>query len=102
MRTVALTLTALALLHADNVTAFWRMNCGIIQRGRIDPLVSPGAIAAHVHTIVGGSSELNRLRSGLLYLTARRHRHQRNIRDPFQLRVHVMRDPYRQVRLLDS
>lgn len=57
MRTVSPALTALALLYARNANAFWRMNCGIIQRGRIDPLVSPGAIAAHVHTIVGGSSE---------------------------------------------
>ncbi|KAK4501816.1 hypothetical protein PRZ48_007625 [Zasmidium cellare] len=56
MRPVSSVLTALALLYADNVNAFWRMNCGIIQRGRIDPLVSPGQIAAHVHTIVGASN----------------------------------------------
>ena len=57
MRTVATTLTALALLYVDYANAFWRMNCGIIQKGRIEPLVTPGGIAAHVHTIVGGSSE---------------------------------------------
>lgn len=95
MRTVSSSLTALALLYTDHVNAFWRMNCGIIQRGRIDPLVSPGAIAAHVHTIVGGSSEYQTLESRSLYLTIHRHRHQRYIRDPFQFRMHIMRDSNR-------
>ena len=36
--------------------AFWRMNCATVQRGRIDPIVSPGRISAHVHTLVGSSS----------------------------------------------
>lgn len=39
-------------------TAFWRMDCAVVQTGRIDTLVNPGAIAAHAHTIVGGSSKL--------------------------------------------
>ena len=36
--------------------AFWRLNCANIQYGRIDPLVNPGGVAAHVHTAQGGSS----------------------------------------------
>jgi len=46
----------LALALASNVHAFFRINCANIQRGRIDPLVNPGALAAHSHSIVGGSS----------------------------------------------
>lgn len=48
---------ALALSLLDHVEAFWRMNCAVVQRGRIDPLVNYGDIAAHSHTIVGGSSK---------------------------------------------
>ena len=47
---------AVALSFLGNADAFWRMNCGIIQRGRIDTLVNPGALAAHSHSIIGGSS----------------------------------------------
>lgn len=47
----------LVLAYAGLTNAFWRMNCGVIQTGRVDPLVNPGAIAAHAHTIVGGSSK---------------------------------------------
>ena len=36
--------------------AFWRMSCSIIQTGRIDPIVSPGKVASHVHKISGASS----------------------------------------------
>ena len=53
----------LVLIHAltllDCVDAFWRMNCAPIQVGRIDPLVDPGAVAAHTHLIDGGSSKTN-------------------------------------------
>ncbi|ERF69122.1 hypothetical protein EPUS_01078 [Endocarpon pusillum Z07020] len=38
------------------VDAFWRMNCAIIQTGRVDPIVNPGAIASHAHKIVGPSN----------------------------------------------
>lgn len=48
---------ALALTLLGSADAFWRMNCAMIQRGRIDTLVNPGAIAAHTHSIIGGSSE---------------------------------------------
>lgn len=36
------------------VTAFWRLLCdNPLTVGRYDPIVSPGAIAGHVHTISG-------------------------------------------------
>jgi imidazolonepropionase-like amidohydrolase len=47
----------LAIASIGGVDAFFRINCAKIQVGRIDPIVNPGAIAAHCHTIVGGSSE---------------------------------------------
>lgn len=49
---------SLALASIGGVNAFFRLNCAKVQVGRIDPIVNPGALAAHCHTIVGGSSEL--------------------------------------------
>ena len=40
----------LAVLPAD---AFWRLPCGRIQLGRLDPIISPGGVSGHVHTISG-------------------------------------------------
>lgn len=51
---------ALALTYLGGVDAFFRINCATINRGRIDPLVNPGTLAAHSHTIVGSASELER------------------------------------------
>jgi hypothetical protein len=51
------TVAALALVSVGGVDAFFRINCAKIQVGRIDPIVNPGALAAHCHTIVGGSSK---------------------------------------------
>lgn len=48
---------SLALASIGGVDAFFRLNCAKVQVGRIDPIVNPGALAAHCHTIVGGSSE---------------------------------------------
>lgn len=47
----------LSLISTKGVDAFFRINCAIIQTGRVDPIVNPGAIAAHAHTIVGASSK---------------------------------------------
>ncbi|KAF4547191.1 Hypothetical protein D9617_54g000250 [Elsinoe fawcettii] len=44
------------LLLASYAEAFWRMNCNIIQIGRVDPIINPGALAQHAHTISGGSN----------------------------------------------
>ena len=36
--------------------AFFRMSCpGRLVRERLDPIVAPGRVSAHVHTISGGS-----------------------------------------------
>ncbi|KAK4996850.1 hypothetical protein LTR66_003637 [Elasticomyces elasticus] len=47
---------AFSLAILGSVEAFWRMNCAVVHTGRVDPLVNPGALAAHAHTIVGGSN----------------------------------------------
>lgn len=59
MASLSNAIAALALILLDGADAFWRMNCAVVQTGRIDPLVNPGAVSAHVHTIVGGSSKLH-------------------------------------------
>ncbi|TKA82437.1 hypothetical protein B0A49_00036 [Cryomyces minteri] len=46
----------LASALIDSVDAFWRMNCAVIQTGRVDPVVNPGKLAAHAHTIIGASN----------------------------------------------
>ena len=33
--------------------AFWRLSCGRIQLGRVDPIINPGAIAGHAHIVSG-------------------------------------------------
>lgn len=43
-------------IFPPGVDAFWRMNCGLIQTGRLDLIVSPGAVATHVHKISGASN----------------------------------------------
>ncbi|KAL9127627.1 MAG: hypothetical protein Q9217_003539 [Psora testacea] len=52
-----LTTTTLTVLSLSGVSeAFWRMSCGIIQTGRIDPIVSPGKLSSHVHKIAGAAN----------------------------------------------
>ncbi|PNS17632.1 WSC domain-containing protein 2 [Sphaceloma murrayae] len=47
---------SLAALAAP-ADAFWRMSCpGRIMTSRMDPIVNPGAISGHVHTISGGNA----------------------------------------------
>ena len=57
--------SSLLLLSLGSLTglsdAFWRMSCSIIQTGRIDPIVSPGEVASHVHKIAGASSKCSPL-----------------------------------------
>ena len=51
--------TALAL-YIINVLAFWRLECeGSIGLARLDPLMSPGSVGDHVHSIKGGSGKLS-------------------------------------------
>ncbi|KAK4945184.1 hypothetical protein LTR10_015610 [Elasticomyces elasticus] len=49
-------LAILLSLTFGNVHAFWRMRCGTVQFGRVDPIISPGGVAGHVHTIAGASN----------------------------------------------
>jgi hypothetical protein len=36
--------------------AFWRMSCpGRVVRERADPIVNPGAVSGHLHTVSGGN-----------------------------------------------
>lgn len=48
------------LLHlvvlASHAHAFWRMGCSKIMDARMDPVVFPGIVSPHTHTIVGGSN----------------------------------------------
>ncbi|KAI0485076.1 hypothetical protein GGR56DRAFT_681157 [Xylariaceae sp. FL0804] len=41
---------------APFAAAFFRMSCGIIQTGRLDPVVAPGSVSSHVHKVSGGSA----------------------------------------------
>ena len=51
-------LAAGVLLLAPPVWGYWRVPCsGVVGIGRIDPIVSPGKPAGHMHTIKGGSGE---------------------------------------------
>ena len=55
------TLTSLAILVAaiNGADAFFRMPCrGRLGIARIDPLVSPGEVAQHAHSIHGSSGKL--------------------------------------------
>ena len=48
---------ALALLSVTRPSsAFFRMSCGIVQTGRIDPVISPGKFATHAHKIAGAEN----------------------------------------------
>lgn len=59
MQSLIKLLAALALpFLLIGVDAFWRMNCAVIQTGRIDPVVDFNLVSGHVHTITGGSSKL--------------------------------------------
>lgn len=38
------------------VNAFWIIAHGTLTRDRLDPIVSPGKVSSHVHTVVGASN----------------------------------------------
>lgn len=100
---VTLPLLALATLCINYATAFWRMPCGIVQMGRIDPVVFPGTISAHVHKISGGSSMLlTRPYSNCCMLTTHRYRHKLNPRLHAPISMHIVRRTSRSIWLLDA
>lgn len=58
MSAISVKAAALALVASISspVSAFWRMPCpGRLVMERIDPIVSPGEVSGHVHTVSGGS-----------------------------------------------
>lgn len=57
MKSTSFSSKALALgVFVAGAQAFWRMPCGVRSGyGRLDPLVSPGKLAAHAHAIHGSS-----------------------------------------------
>jgi len=50
----AVALTALA--SVTGVNGYWLMPGGFITTERLDPIVTPGAVSNHVHSVVGGSN----------------------------------------------
>ncbi|KAK1060229.1 hypothetical protein LTR74_012048 [Friedmanniomyces endolithicus] len=55
-KTMLATACGLATLLSGPVAAFWRMPCpGRLVLERIDPLIFPGIVSPHVHTVSGGS-----------------------------------------------
>ncbi|EEU38288.1 uncharacterized protein NECHADRAFT_34566, partial [Fusarium vanettenii 77-13-4] len=44
------------LVIATLADAYWRMSCSIIQTGRVDPIIAPGRVAAHLHKVSGASN----------------------------------------------
>jgi hypothetical protein len=42
-----------ALGGTADASGFWRIDCGRIQVGRIDPIVSPGKVSSHCHNVGG-------------------------------------------------
>ncbi len=49
-------LSALLFYLAAPVAAFFRLPCtSPLVRDRVDPIVNPGAVSGHLHTIMGGN-----------------------------------------------
>lgn len=57
MRSTVVSSALLGLLaHVAPTAAFWRMPCpGRLIDERADPIISPGVVSGHVHTIAGGN-----------------------------------------------
>ena len=48
----------------NNVDAFWRLQCfGRLGTAMMDPIVSPGEMSSHEHTVKGGSGTYSSLRA---------------------------------------
>jgi len=54
---ISLAAATALLASIPSTSAFWRMPCsGPIVTERADPIISPGKVSGHVHTIYGGSA----------------------------------------------
>lgn len=60
MRSFDFSASALSILAlASSASAFWRMPCpGRVATERLDPIVAPGGVSGHVHTISGSNVSL--------------------------------------------
>ncbi|KAI5271288.1 hypothetical protein E4T47_05393 [Aureobasidium subglaciale] len=69
MRSFDFSASALSILAlASSASAFWRMPCpGRISTERLDPIVAPGGVSGHVHTISGS----NGFKAEMTYADAR-------------------------------
>lgn len=57
MRSFAISLVSLLLLLTTFVDAqIFTVNCELLTVQRSDPIVSPGVVSAHVHTVIGGTN----------------------------------------------
>lgn len=55
---IKMTTAVILFVYFYTVSAFWRLPCPHqIGLARVDPLLAPGAISAHAHTIHGGNSK---------------------------------------------
>jgi hypothetical protein len=56
LSTLAVVLAALSAVNAqDGIKFRFRMAARHLMYARLDPIISPGKVSAHVHTIIGGS-----------------------------------------------
>jgi len=69
MRSFDISASALSILAlASSASAFWRMPCpGRVTTERLDPIVSPGGVSGHVHTVSGS----NGFKAEMTYADAR-------------------------------
>ncbi|BFZ58725.1 hypothetical protein PYCC9005_005790 [Savitreella phatthalungensis] len=50
-------LAVLAIIFSPSAHAFWRMPCAApLVVERLDPIVTPGKLSGHMHTVMGGSN----------------------------------------------
>lgn len=58
-RNFSIAKASIFLFLTSSVSAFWRLLCdGSVGVARIDPLIAPGGLSDHVHSIKGGSGKL--------------------------------------------
>ena len=56
IKTVLFTTSFAITSFSELSEAYWRINCGVIQTSRIDPIVSPGKVSRHVHKFAGAAN----------------------------------------------
>lgn len=77
------------------------VSCGIIQTGRVDPVVSHNAASSHVHKISGASSKFPTSCGYQPSLISIRYKYQFHTRYSDSFLLHIMHHPGGQICLLD-